>query len=294
MILSYNEFSTMLNKKLFEGSSADLLNKIVQYPDRYVGLFRPTKPRTKLVQNITQSHEIKFGDALETIFKVYFERLGYEILNERLNANETEDGKVYDIDQLMKKNNIIILIEQKVRDDHDSTKKVGQFQNFEAKYYEVSRKYKGIKIIPIMWFIDPSLEKNKRYYLSQMDKMANLYDCEPKLCYGTELFEKENSTIPNEMWDELIKYLKMWHETLPELPEVNFDNKCDEVFEEIKDISPSIYRKIFENEEIKKQILPILSPDCKILNKLMVYFISNGDVVHIKLAEMINDYIKSK
>lgn len=65
MILEYNYFADKLNNRLFEGSSADLLDKIVKNPDRYIGLFRPTKPKTKLIQNITQSHEIKFGDALE-------------------------------------------------------------------------------------------------------------------------------------------------------------------------------------------------------------------------------------
>ena len=48
MILDYDFFSNKLNKILFEGSSADLLSKIVCYPDRYVGIFRPTKPKTKL------------------------------------------------------------------------------------------------------------------------------------------------------------------------------------------------------------------------------------------------------
>ena len=67
-----------LNKKLFEGSSADLLDKIAKNPDRYIGIFRPTKPRTKIIQNITQSHEIKFGDALENIFEEYFEKMEEE------------------------------------------------------------------------------------------------------------------------------------------------------------------------------------------------------------------------
>ena len=133
MILEYNTFINKLNETLFEGSSADLLNKIVSSPDRYVGIFRPTKPKTKLIQNITQSHEIKFGDALENIFEDYFRALGFEMLPKRLYARETKDNKDYDIDQLFKKENIIYLIEQKVRDDHDSTKKVGQFSNFRSE-----------------------------------------------------------------------------------------------------------------------------------------------------------------
>ena len=103
MILEYNTFVNKLNETLFEGSSADLLSKIVSSPDRYVGIFRPTKPKTKLIQNITQSHEIKFGDALENIFEDYFRALGFEMLPKRLSARETKDNKDYDIDQLFKK-----------------------------------------------------------------------------------------------------------------------------------------------------------------------------------------------
>ena len=103
MILEYDAFVNKLNETLFEGSSADLLSKIVSSPDRYVGIFRPTKPKTKLIQNITQSHEIKFGDALENIFEDYFRALGFEMLPKRLSARETKDNKDYDIDQLFKK-----------------------------------------------------------------------------------------------------------------------------------------------------------------------------------------------
>jgi hypothetical protein len=88
------------------------------------------------------------------------------LLNKVITKDLTSDHEEYNIDQLFKnpKNGIIYLIEQKVRDDHDSTKKRGQFNNFEVKYYEVSRQYSSNKIIPIMWFIDPSLVKNRRYY----------------------------------------------------------------------------------------------------------------------------------
>ncbi|MBQ6682598.1 MAG: hypothetical protein IJM74_00640, partial [Bacteroidales bacterium] len=76
MILEYDFFKSQLNSKLFEDSYSDLLRKIAENPERYIGLFRPTKPKTKLIQNITQSHEIRFGDALEYIFERYFEACG--------------------------------------------------------------------------------------------------------------------------------------------------------------------------------------------------------------------------
>ena len=195
MILKYDYFVKKLNETLFEGSCADLINKIVDNPNRYIGIFRPTKPKTKLIQNITQSHEIKFGDALENIVEEYFNALGFEILDKKLLKEETRDNKEYNIDQLIKKNNIIYIIEQKVRDDHDSTKKFGQFANFESKYFEIARKYENNKVIPIMWFIDDSLKKNRKYYTKQMKEMADFYNCEPKLYYGIEMFSGNETGI---------------------------------------------------------------------------------------------------
>lgn len=297
MILSYNDFVKKLNEKLFEGSYSDLLTKIVSSPDRYIGIFRPTKPKTKLIQNITQSHEIKFGDALENMFQDYFELLGFELLEKRLTSKETTDNKEYNIDQLFRKENTIYMIEQKVRDDHDSTKKVGQFSNFEAKYKEVSNKYKDNNIIPIMWFIDDSLRKNKNYYLKRMDQMSQSYKCEPKLYYGGEMFsgnEKGMKEFPAEMWNEIIEYLTLWKKTLPDMANVNFDENSEEVFEEIKDLPPATYVKLFKNDTIKEQILPILFTDGRVLKKLKVYFSSKENTTYKNITSKIEEYLKEK
>ena len=82
----------------------------------WIGLFRPTKPKTKLIQNITQSNEIKFGDALESIFEKYFKKIGFEILTKTYKLS----GRTLKIDQLIKKSNTIYLIEQKIRANNRS------------------------------------------------------------------------------------------------------------------------------------------------------------------------------
>ena len=295
MIFEFVFFVNILYVYLFEGCSKVLLEKLVINSDWFVGFFRPTKPKTKLIQNITQSHEIKFGDALENIFEDYFRKLGFEILPKRLSEQETSDNKVYSIDQLFKKNNMIYLIEQKIRDDHDSTKKVGQFSNFEKKYYEVSKQYSSNEVIPIMWFIDDSLRKNKNYYINEMNRMAEDYGCSPKLYYGAELFSKNEEgmqDIPYEMWNEINEYLMLWKETLPDMPEVNFDVNSEEVFEEIKDLSPAIYRKLFENEDVVEQILPIIFTTGEVLRKLRGYFYSKKDKkIYETLYKKVNEYI---
>ena len=297
MILEYDKFVNKLNNILFEGSSADLLTKISDTPDRYIGIFRPTKPKTKLMQNITQSHEIKFGEALESIFEDYYRTLGFEMLEKKLSGIETKDNKDYNIDQLIRKEDTIYLIEQKVRDDHDSTKKVGQFSNFEAKYFEISKKYENNKVIPIMWFIDDSLKKNKKYYSEQIDEMAEFYGCEPKLYYGEEMFAGTEDGIedfPIEMWNEIIRYLSLWKETLPDIPELNFDANSEEVFNELKDLEPRIYRRLFKNNDIKKQIFPIIFSQGTVLKMLRDYFSTKEEKAYKNITKQIDEYIKER
>jgi len=79
-MMNYNKFKQILNETIFEKSKADLLTKIANSPSRYIGLFRPTKPKAKLLQNLLQSHEIRFGDAFEIIIEEYLRIIGYEIL----------------------------------------------------------------------------------------------------------------------------------------------------------------------------------------------------------------------
>ena len=120
--IEYNEFVNQLEKTVYKNAKADLLNKVASNPDRYVGIFRPTSPEIKLIQNITQSHEISFGDFVEDIITQY---LG--IFYQNMEKRNLYNGEVILFDQLFKYDGKIFMLEQKMRDDHDSTKKRGQF-----------------------------------------------------------------------------------------------------------------------------------------------------------------------
>lgn len=283
MILDYEYFKHCLNTRLFKDSYSDLIRKIAENSERYIGLFRPTKPKTKLIQNITQSHEIRFGDALEFIFEKYFEQVGFNLHNKRIFFNEKE----LNIDLLFSKGNILYMIEQKVRDDHDSTKKVGQFNNFENKYYALSLVYQKFKIIPIMWFVDDSLKKNQNFYLQEMQKLQSDYECNCYLFYGEELFYEGFSGFDIAIWQEILDYLEKWKKDLPDMPEINFDKNANNVFEEIKDLSPTIYRKLLTNQSILVEIFPIIFPEKKVLHLLYYYFKQKDEPIYNTLAKYI-------
>lgn len=60
------------------------------------------------------------------------------------------------------------------------------------------------------------------------------------------------------------------------MPEINFDKNANIVFEEIKDISPTDYRKLLTNEDVITQIFPTLFPKKRVLKLLYTYFESQN------------------
>jgi hypothetical protein len=263
--MEYKLFQNILNKQIFESSKRDLLEKIASYPERYIGLFRPTKPKAKILQNLLQSNEIRFGDALEILFKKYFELIGFVNLPKKIRIEK----EYLNLDQLFKDKKYVYFIEQKVRDDHDSTKKRGQFGNFEKKITALIHEYKETKLQCFMYFIDPSLTKNKKYYSSEIEKLQSDYNIYVKLCYGKELWDEINHP---EIWNELLKYLDQWKKEIPDMPSINFDEDAQSTFDEIKNIEVSVFRKMFNNKTICNEILQILFPQNKSLILLQKHF----------------------
>jgi len=152
--MNYNKFCAVLNKHIFEGEKKELLIKLADRPGRFVGLFRPTKPRAKILQHLLQSHEIRFGDAMEELISKFLKDWGFKVLPKIIIPDSANPRKKLDIDQYFTDGETYYFIEQKVRDDHDSTKKRGQISNFETKLEYLYRKH-GQNLIGIMYFIDP-------------------------------------------------------------------------------------------------------------------------------------------
>jgi len=284
--MNYEKFCRILNKHIFEGEKKELLQRIADSPERFIGLFRPTKPSAKILQHLLQSHEIRFGDAIEEIVEEILKDMGYEILPKNIT---TTNGESLSLDQYFTKEEKYYFIEQKVRDDHDSTKKRGQVNNFETKL-EILYKKHGRKLVGIMYFIDPDLMKNKNYYHQELDRLKKFYGVELYLFYGKELFDYLKRS---DIWNDMLSWLNQWKDSLPELPEINFDTTPQESFKEIKDLDLRYWRKFLENEKLWSEgIVKAIFREGTTLKLLLKYFSTHDSVPYRILTDLLGRRLK--
>lgn len=174
------------------------LKALSDKPERIVGFLRFQGVKQKVVQFLTQSFEIKTGDMLEEFFTSLF---GFHYTNLTKNINGLK------CDQLFQKNEngtiIIYLIEQKIRDDHDSTKKNGQVENFEHKISALRTIYPNALIRGYEWFIDDSFKKYPDFYKSKFNEFKTGKEdwFDGGVFYGGDLI---NTLCGPETWEKFV------------------------------------------------------------------------------------------
>lgn len=294
-MIDYNKFVNILNKHLRKTKS-DLLKKLPEIDFIFPRFYSTTSHKAvklqnhnKILQHLLQSQEIRFGDAMEELISEFLKDWGFTVLPKIIVPDPANPRKKLYIDQYFTDGETYYFIEQKVRDDHDSTKKRGQISNFEAKLEYLYRKH-GQNLIGIMYFIDPDLVKNKNYYIKELNKMANTYGVDLHLLYGKELFEFFDKL---DVWNDLLSWLTRWKDSLPELPEINFDNNPQDSFNEIKDLEIRFWRKILENEKLWEEgIMLAIFRNGETLRLLFEFFSGKEERAYQKLAEMIKQKLE--
>lgn len=283
MNMNYEKFCEILNKHIFDGEKKELLRRIATTPERFIGLFRPTKPGAKILQHLLQSHEIRMGDALEEVIEETIRDIGFNPLPKII---QNKEGEQLSLDQYFTDGNIFYFIEQKVRDDHDSSKKRGQISNFEAKLELLYKKHNSA-LTGFMYFVDPDLTKNKNYYLAELKRMEEFYGVKLHLFYGKQLFEYLKNP---EVWENILLWLKQWKNNLPELPDINFDTTPERSFEEIKDLELRCWRKILENNKLWEEgTINAIFKNGKTLQLLYEFFTSYKNTPYNKIADLLHE-----
>lgn len=259
--MTYEHFIEVLAKKIKNDDDFyyNLLETVVKNPNRYTGIFRLSNAKTKLMQNATQSREIKFGDFMEEIVTEYIADMGYANLDKHIGTDE--DGNALSADQVFEKGDTVYLIEQKIRDDHDSTKKRGQYENFYKKYLLLSKRYKDHKINATMWFIDDSLVKNRNYYRqqAQLNKLPNVTI---NILFGGELFTQIFNR--RDIWEEMCSYLsRNKQERSGEILYIPDFDTSDEILmalQKLRKDESSLFRKLMSSNptytQLRKELFP--------------------------------------
>lgn len=269
MLIDYDNFDQLLSERIKLGTefNYDTLKKIIDYPERYTGIFRASNVQTKLIQNITQSREIKFGDFMEDIVTQYIDKMGYKNLP-KIVINGT--GESLSTDQLFENDDTIYLIEQKIRDDHDSTKKVGQFDNFHKKYTFLEETYPNKDVVAIMWFIDGTMKKNKNYYIRRAEGVTSR--ARKHIFYGSELFEVIFKRT--DVWQEITSHLERNKaERRQEILTVDDPDTGLEMLEALrllKETKPNYIRKLLSDDERYVMLRKELFPTGDNLSKLLL------------------------
>lgn len=261
MIILYSEFCDLLLKHIQTGDDfyLNLLKTVIDNPSRYCGLFRLSNAKSKLIQNLTQSKEIKFGDIMEELVTEYISRLGYTNFNKNLGADE--NGDFLNVDQYFTDGQTVYIVEMKIRDDHDSTKKRGQYSNFQKKIKLIMQKNPGKHIDASMWFVDDSLVKNKNYYKKMMDD-EKLFSCTLHLYYGGQFFASLNGG--RQAWDEIIEILTRYRmENSNVNIEVSDFGSSNEIYNALTQLPDKYWKKLNSS-----------SPQFELLRKELF---SNGD-----------------
>ncbi|MGC9067281.1 MAG: HpyAIV family type II restriction enzyme, partial [Minisyncoccia bacterium] len=82
-------------------------------------------------------------------------------------------------------------------------------------------------------------------------------------------------------------------ESLPELPEINFDSNPERSFEEIKNLELRFWRKILENDKLWEEgIIKAIFRQGITLRFLLEYFNNKKSHPYTQLAEMLSEKIK--
>ncbi|OEG71668.1 hypothetical protein ATZ36_13525 [Candidatus Endomicrobiellum trichonymphae] len=90
----------------------------------------------------------------------------------------------------------------------------------------------------------------------------------------------------------MVEHLKSWKTAVPDLPEVNFDLTPEIAFNEIKDLSVAVFRKLLSNDEVYNQILLTLFPESKTLRLLLNYFKNKELPIYLKLSELLEKRLR--
>lgn len=209
---------------------------------RLVNPYGTTPYKVVLLQTLETSSGIRLGYANQGVISALLEESGYVKLPTTVTA---ADGMTLAIDHLVQKQGVIYMIEQKAKDDHDSSNRLAQLKSFIKKYETVVALYPGIEVVPIFYFLDSRFYKNKKYFQKQIELSGKGDTC--KLLYEEELFSFLGLENP---LDGIKENFKRVREEMGSERSINFDLHPRVAANYLLSKKKSVLMRIFSNPNL--------------------------------------------
>ena len=250
-----NKIKELLNEYFFKSDyiKNNIIKKIKEEGDTLFGKYNPPfNALERINQFLGQSSFIRYGAAIEHIINEIFRANGYESLEKKILSKNynSKKNKILNLDSHIYKGDRAYVIEIKIRDNHDSTKKDGQAEDFERKYFEASIKNNEKKYQGIIFYVDDGGKKNGKSsikFLNEKQKQIKTnYQNVFFALYGLEAFK--HLGIPEEQWFEFENGLLEWkNDNTPIMKRYN-----REIAKQKEDILKEI-QNAFQNKKISNE-----------------------------------------
>lgn len=223
---------TFLSKKIFPA------RKKLSDPH---GWAYPMEDRLNAIR--LQQEQIAFGRDTEAALSSAFSAIpNVKILETKVVYEKYDRKKSAVIDHVLDIGKTILVLEQKLKDNHDSTKNTGQFDDLIEKTEGVKKEHPGRTVIPIMYFLTDVQKGAKKKFTTLLSAYGG------RVCYGRELFDVFFSEYSDDAWAFLSDKIQSLQRKTPEL--LNYD--ADEIIGEFK-------REINSNPRARNRIKKIIS-----------------------------------
>jgi hypothetical protein len=272
LLVNFDALNQIMESYIPANFIKSTLEKLADSPERLVGILHANSFELGSITSFGISRNNSFGNALEKIFRKIVENNGWDskITSYKLSDHEIIiSGKTsISVDHVFCKGGTVVFIEQKIRDDHDTSKWSGQWNNFKDKLESLVKIYSDKEVVGVMWMIDSSLTRNKENYKRSIESLTDNYQNKALLVYGNEIddvFNKFEDT-KGEYYNLLYSFIEQWYEKneiIPndKIPEVNFDKYPDEVLKVFNSMSKKKLLKLFSNEVVIKEVFPVIFPN---------------------------------
>jgi hypothetical protein len=136
-----------------------------------------------------------------------------------------------------------------------------------------------------MYFVDPDLEKNKNYFVRELNNLSAFYSVPLHLFYESEFFTHFGHP---EFWNDLTSWFVRWKSELPDFPDVNLDLSPKECFDELVDLPIGVWRRFVTNDHLWDEgIVQVLFKDGITLRLVLNEFRSKPARTYQALSDVL-------